>query len=717
MNSINMDKLFKEDILTVDIPVHGETDDYTVRITFGGFLEILRDQIKRTGNVSFKEISRAAIIGFNKDDVYVHCNCLHPDTRVPLLDGSCPSVSELRARYESGEKLYVYSVNNEGDFEPCEVENVWVASQDVTEFIEVTLDNGKVIRTTPDHRYMLRDGSFLAAKDLREGVSLMPLYFGDSNGYRTVKFNTTGRYHSVYKQVADKFHKDEIEAAKIIAKTDGSDKFSYNVAIHHKDFVKDNNAPENLAPMSAYAHWHYHATLSGKDRPVTDKMRETSRQNANLRNANPTPAMLEQRKLFVQKGLLRNYDEDRKRQQAEIMRDAVTDYYASHTKEEISEHRREMGAYSQAWKDKISVSQKRNWEINNGRHVEASKRISGDLNPAKREDVKNKISSSNKGKSRGVGYRYMFDGTNYVRVSPDKIEQYLDMGYILKGNPKSEETRQKMSAAARKRTYFRKPLSSDAQAKSIQNNRESRWRRNINELLSNGINLTQEAFENNKKAGDPSPLRYFSTFKEFLSYMNVQENYNHKVVSVKRITLDPSDVYDIAVKDCHNFLVDGGVILHNCADFQYRFNYFATRNQINSGAPETRPSDITNPHDTLGSACKHVLLVLNNTSWILRVARVISNYINYMKKHYQKMYADIIYPAIYGKEYTEPVQLPIDDTDELASDSDTINRANIERQKSTQFQKGNTQGVRFAKQNSVPSEQQEIEVENPDDII
>lgn len=160
------------------------------------------------------------------------------------------------------------------------------------------------------------------------------------------------------------------------------------------------------------------------------------------------------------------------------------------------------------------------------------------------------------------------------------------------------------------------------------------------------------------------------------------------------------------------------VYIHcSCPDFQYRFNYFATRNQINSGAPETRPSDITNPHDTLGSACKHVLLVLNNTSWILRVARVISNYIHYMEKHYQKMYADIIYPAIYGKEYTEPVQLPIDDTDELASDSDTINRANIERQKSTQFQKGNTQGVRFAKQNSVPSEQQEIEVENPDDII
>ena len=94
-------------------------------------------------------------------------------------------------------------------------------------------------------------------------------------------------------------------------------------------FVKENNTPENLAPMSAYAHWYYHANLTGKNRPVTDRMREVARQNARLRNANPTPAMIEQRKKFVQKGTLRNYDEDRKRQQSKIMHDAITSYYES----------------------------------------------------------------------------------------------------------------------------------------------------------------------------------------------------------------------------------------------------------------------------------------------------------------------------------------------------------------------------------------------------
>lgn len=149
-----------------------------------------------------------------------------------------------------------------------------------------------------------------------------------------------------------------------------------------------------------------------------------------------------------------------------------------------------------------------------------------------------------------------------------------------------------------------------------------------------------------------------------------------------------------------------------CPDQVYRFQYWSTRNNTNSGAPETRPSDITNPDDKLGSSCKHILLVLNNTSWVLRVARVISNYIDYMKKHYQKMYADVIYPAIYSKEYEEPVQLPIED--EIADD--VIDKANLEKQKLTQFQKGNTQGVRFAKE---PKDalQQKLDVENPDDEL
>lgn len=159
------------------------------------------------------------------------------------------------------------------------------------------------------------------------------------------------------------------------------------------------------------------------------------------------------------------------------------------------------------------------------------------------------------------------------------------------------------------------------------------------------------------------------------------------------------------------FNKDDVYISCTCSDWQYRFAYFATRNDISSGAPETRPSDITNPDDNLGSACKHVLLVLSNTSFLLKVASTIYNYINYMEKHYQKLYADIIFPAVYGKEYEEPVQLDIFDDDTLDTDSDTLDKSNEYARTKNQFKQGNTQGVRFA-----PKESDQISSEDTEKI-
>ena len=85
-----------------------------------------------------------------------------------------------------------------------------------------------------------------------------------------------------------------------------------------------------------------------------------------------------------------------------------------------------------------------------------------------------------------------------------------------------------------------------------------------------------------------------------------------------------------------------------------RFNFYATVNNINSGEAENRKSEITNPDDSLGIGCKHILLVLTNTSWILKCATVIYNYIVYMKEHQESLYKRVLYPAIYNKKYEEP---------------------------------------------------------------
>lgn len=133
----------------------------------------------------------------------------------------------------------------------------------------------------------------------------------------------------------------------------------------------------------------------------------------------------------------------------------------------------------------------------------------------------------------------------------------------------------------------------------------------------------------------------------------------------------------------------------SCPDFKYRFDYWATVNDFTSG-PEQHSNGqwIRNPSDDLGSACKHVLLVLSNNRWIQTVARVIYNYIQYIKSHKERLYAEIIYPAVFRKKYSDAVQQDMFDDNTL--DKRDIRIANDERRTSTQFQKGNKQGVRFA---------------------
>lgn len=114
----------------------------------------------------------------------------------------------------------------------------------------------------------------------------------------------------------------------------------------------------------------------------------------------------------------------------------------------------------------------------------------------------------------------------------------------------------------------------------------------------------------------------------------------------------------------------------SCPDYKYRFSYWSTINNYNSGEPEIRPADITNPNNDKGSGCKHVLLVLSNLNWMMKIASVINNYIHYMEKYMPKAFADIIFPALYGMKYDKAIQLSLFDKDDLESDESIIDIIN-----------------------------------------
>ena len=164
-----------------------------------------------------------------------------------------------------------------------------------------------------------------------------------------------------------------------------------------------------------------------------------------------------------------------------------------------------------------------------------------------------------------------------------------------------------------------------------------------------------------------------------------------------------------ALIDCFN---TKDVYIHcSCPDWCYRFSYWSSYGDLSSdpevdsktskGTANYEPKHKwTNNDMEMGFACKHVLLVLSNNSWLWKVASVIYNYVNYIKTNRERLYADFIYPALYDREYEKDVQLDLNlngtDDDELETDSDTLDTSNKWARTKNLFKKGNTQGIRFA---------------------
>lgn len=204
----------------------------------------------------------------------------------------------------------------------------------------------------------------------------------------------------------------------------------------------------------------------------------------------------------------------------------------------------------------------------------------------------------------------------------------------------------------------------------------------LEEMINLHIELTDENYvkykydkaTKQKKNQGVALTKYFKDINEAVEYFKL----NHKVKKVERIVLPNTPVYDISIKNYANFLVEAGVILHNCKDFKYRIAYNATKGGYNSGTPELRPSDITNPHDTKGAGCKHINLVIGNIDWVMKIASVINNYIHYMEENYQRLYADVIFPKLFGMPYQRAVQLNLFDTgsNELQSGENEIRLSN-----------------------------------------
>ena len=119
-----------------------------------------------------------------KDDEKINSvilsGCFTGDTRVSLFDGRELSFLELLDEYGYDGKFWVYSCTSDGVVVPGLAHSVHKTKVS-TRIAIVKLDNGEEIRCTPDHRFMLRNGSYVEAKDLDSDLLLMSLKSNDYN--------------------------------------------------------------------------------------------------------------------------------------------------------------------------------------------------------------------------------------------------------------------------------------------------------------------------------------------------------------------------------------------------------------------------------------------------------------------------------------------------------------------------------------------------------
>jgi len=188
--------------------------------------------------------------------------CLTGDTNISLLDGREVKIADL-----VGVECEVYSINDNGDICHGKSNGSFITKY-VDTTVKVVLDDGASFELTPDHKVMLRDGTYVAAGELQSGAALMPLYRRTNlSGYeecycpslvaRGNWLNPIGRWRTTHKLI----------------KPSGR-----GFVTHHVNEVKSDNRMDNLDVMTVNEHNSLHRSEYARSEEGRDRSRSHARQ-------------------------------------------------------------------------------------------------------------------------------------------------------------------------------------------------------------------------------------------------------------------------------------------------------------------------------------------------------------------------------------------------------------------------------------------------------
>ena len=300
-------------------------------------------------------------------------------------------------------------------------------------------------------------------------------------------------------------------------------------------------------------------------------------------------------------------------------------------------------------------------------------------------------------------YSYWWDNcVMYSRYNPlSDFELYKVMKQEL-GTPSKMKLHEELLTEKTRQDLISKSRSGKNYSKKNQAKGKNRWERRIHSRISNSVRdynrIDMDAFFKGdildftiKVQGETDNYEVVVTFENILNELRQEVKQNNNKLEFKCVLR--------ALLKAFN---SGNVYIScSCPDFKYRFAYHATQDGYNIGRPEDRPNRFvwTNSADDMGSACKHVNLVISNLDWMMKIASVINNYIKWCRDNMERNYADYIFPVVYGMPYDKAVQLSLFDKEDIFGDGilpsdkqtldDVINKSLRGKDASGRWQKGN----------------------------
>ncbi len=434
--------------------------------------------------------------------------CFAGDVKVALTDGRNLSFKDLVKEDKKGKRNYCYTVNKNGKIEIGLIKNPRMTKKN-SEVIKVILDNKEEIICTPDHKFMLRDGNYISAENLKNSDSIMPLRrkISKIEGRITIK-----GYEMIYSPPENKWIFTHMLADDYNVKN-GNCKERSKGHKHHIDFNKLNNNPENIQKISKDEHLKLHSEILAKTlhrEDIKQKCKEIHQKPEFRKKISKIMSTPEMKKMLSNRAKKQWQDENYKNYMAKKYKE----FYESNDN------------YRKESLKRLNEAQKKYWAEEKNRQLQ-SERV-----------------------------RKFFEEHPKAKEMLSKIakEQWRDTELR---NWRSETTKKQWTKEFRKNrkkayneTYFKHTINSMKQILENNGDLEKYDKERVN--LRNKNLLKKETFIE----------RFFNNDESLM--IEAVKNYNHKIKKIVR-PKQKVDVYDLEVGGTHNFALASGVFVHNSA--------------------------------------------------------------------------------------------------------------------------------------------------------